>query len=308
MKKKIILSIVGVVYCLVAHAQQDAMFSQYMFNMLSVNPAYAGSRDVLSATGLYRRQWLGIKGAPSTMSATLDMPIKNEKMGIGMMVINDRIGVTNTTSISGAYAYRIRVSKSGMLAFGLNATAQNFKANFDEIDYDQSNGIDPVFTSAFSAWMPNFGAGSYYTTDRFYVGLSLPHLLNNDLNKSISGVSSNARQYRHVFFMTGYVFRIGPTTMLKPSTLVKYVNGSPIEFDLNANIWLRDRIAFGASYRSADGLVGMFEFQLNEQLRFGYAYDFPLTRLSKFTSGSHELMIRYELGFDKGKILSPRYF
>lgn len=308
MKMKIVISIFGILYCFGAFAQQDAMFSQYMFNMLSVNPAYAGSRDVLSATALYRRQWLGIKGSPSTATTTIDMPIRNEKMGVGIMFLNDRIGISNATSISGAYSYRVRVSKSGLLAFGLNATVQNFKANFDQVDYDQSNGADPAFTSAYSAWMPNFGAGTYYTTDRFYAGLALPHLVNNDLSKSLTGVSDNARQYRHLFFMTGYVFRIGPTTMLKPSTLVKYVHGSPLEFDINANVWLRDRIAFGASYRSADGLVGIFELQLNEQFRFGYAYDFPLTKLSKFTSGSHEIMIRYELGFDKGKILSPRYF
>lgn len=315
--KKSIIKIIALIFCTLVLtgntlAQQDAMYSQYMFNMLTVNPAYAGSRDVLSTTAMYRRQWLNIKGAPTTALISADMPLRKEKMGLGLMIVNDKIGITNTLGVYGSYAYRIKLRDRGVLALGLSAGASNYAANLSSVESNPDGISDPAFSQNLSKWMPNFGGGIYYSTDRFYAGASLPHLLNNSLNStnaiSLGTSSKNASQYRHLFVMAGYVFKISPTVVCKPSFLTKYVANSPIQIDINANFWFQDKIGIGASYRSADGMVAMFECQLNSQLRLGYAYEFPLTRLSKYTSGSHEILLRYEFGFDKGQILSPRYF
>jgi len=311
------VKIIGILVCFCTwfstQAQQDAMYSQYMFNMLTVNPAYAGSRDVLSTTAMYRRQWLNIDGAPTTALVSADMPIKGEKMGLGLMVVNDKIGITNTLGVYGSYAYRIRMRERGTLSLGLSGGASNYSANLSRVETSNDGVFDPAFSQNLSKWMPNFGAGIYYSTDRFYLGASLPHLMNNSLGSTtkislLKAEKTNASQYRHLFFMAGYVFKVSPTVACKPSILTKYVSNAPLEIDLNANFWFQDKIGIGASYRSADGMVAMVEFQLSKQLRFGYAYDFPLTRLSKYTTGSHEVLLRYEFGFDKGQILSPRYF
>lgn len=285
-----------------AFCQQDAMFSQYMFTMLNVNPAYAGSRDVLSATALRRWQWVNVDGAPRTTMFAADMPIMNEKIGVGLVVLSDRIGVTNTTGLYGSGAYRIRLRK-GTLAMGLSAGFAQYKADFVSLE-NVSSG-DPLFMQNVNKLMPNFGTGVYYNTDKYYVGLSAPHLMNNKLTKESV---SQSIQKRHMFLTGGVVLKATELIKLKPSTLIKYVPGAPLQFDANLNVWYDDRIGLGASYRTGDAVVAMLELQLNNQLRLGYAYDISLTGLSQYTSGSHELMLRYEFGFEKSKMITPRYF
>jgi type IX secretion system PorP/SprF family membrane protein len=291
-------------FCIIsfsAWAQQDAMYSQYMFNMMAVNPAYAGSRDVMNFTCMKRWQWVGIEGAPKTLTFTADMPVWRERVGLGISVVNDQIGITNNNSLYTSYSYRIHFGSGGTLALGLQAGFTHLRANY--LSLTTTTGNDKVFIDNVNSWMPNFGAGAYYSTDKFYAGVSAPHLINNHL---IGGTESFQKQ--HFFAMAGYVIPASQTVAVKPSLLMKYVQGAPLEADINVNTWFHDRVAVGVSYRTGDAIVGLLEMQINPQLRFGYAYDMTLTRIREYGRGSHELMLRYELGFAKKKILTPRYF
>lgn len=303
-------------------AQQDHMFSQYMFNMMAMNPAYAGSRDVLSMTALYRNQWGGIEGAPQTTTFTIDMPVNRERIGLGLQLFNDRIGEYNTTGAYASYAFRIKVGSRSTLGLGIQAGAGSFQADLAKVKTDQ--GGDPAFSENISKILPNFGSGLYLSNDRFYLGVSVPQLIKNKLTDYNSGVQ-RATQRRHVYAMTGFVIRLSPVLKLKPSTLVKYVEGASLGIDGNLNLWIADRIAVGGSYRRnqfnsyesalnegknyyQDAIVGIVEVQLSDQLRLGYAYDQMLNKMQTFRLPSHEIMLRYELGFGKNKILTPRYF
>ncbi len=284
-----------------SQAQQDALFSQYMFNMLPVNPAYAGSRDVTSLTVLRRWQWSGIEGAPRTTTFSGDMPIKNQRMGLGLIAQNDQIGVTKANSLYANYAYRIKVNRKGTLAFGLMGGFTNYQANLTAVYTTTSN--DPSMYGNINTWMPNIGAGIYYSTDRFYAGVSTPHMVNNSLVPGTAQIQS-----QHFFAMAGYVIHSSQAIDLKPSILLKYVNGAPVQLDVNLNVWFNARVALGASLRGGSAFVGMAEWQLSDQLRIGYAYDMTTSHLQTYTTGSHELLIRYELGFSPKKMVTPRYF
>lgn len=298
-----------------AQAQQESMYSQYMFNTLALNPAYAGSRDVLSMTALYRRQWIGIEGAPTTQTFTADMPLNKERIGLGMQLFNDQIGAQRSTGAYASYAFRVKVSRRTTLALGLQAGATNFRWDLASVN---AGAADPVFSQNVNKWLPNFGTGIYISNDKAYFGVSVPSLIRGKLNEYSR--SDSARQQRHYFLMAGFVMRLGNSLHLKPSVLFKGVQGAPVAFDANLNLWIKNRIAVGASYRTGnlkfnndkisggklgDAIVGLIEVQLNDQLRFGYAYDYMLNDLKK---ESHEIMLRYEFGFSKSKILTPRYF
>ncbi len=308
--KKIILSIITALSALtVVRAQQDALFSQYMFNTMLINPAYTGSRDVVSLNALYRKQWLNVKGAPETMTFSADTPLRNERMGAGLVVYNDRIGLVNNTGFYANYAYRARLNSNLLLSMGVSAGAMNYRANYSEAqlnEHGESN--DPAFAKNVNRILPNLGLGLYLNSDRFYIGLSIPHVLNNKLSSNFGGGMTIARQYRHLFLIAGYVFDLNHYMKLKPSTLIKQVYGAPIQMDLNANLWFYDRIALGLSYRSLDAPVFLLEVQIFDQLRFGYAFDYSHTRVRHYNVGTHEVMLRYEFGYDKGKMITPRYF
>ena len=309
MKKYIIVVLALIsVFANKVQAQQEAMYSQYMFNTLAINPAYAGSRNVTSATALYRNQWVGIVGAPKTITLSLDAPINSKKVGLGLQVFSDKIGVTSTTGAFGSYAYRIRLNK-GTLAFGLQAGASQYKADFQSVALNSFPSNDIAFNENINKVLVNFGAGIYYSTDRFYMGFSSPQILNNKLsNFTVQNSNVYTGQALHLFFATGYVFPLGDVLALKPSVLIKGVKGAPIEADLNATLWINDVIAFGLQYRTEADMAAMIELQASPQFRVGYSYDRSLTKLVQFNSGSHEIMLRYEFGSKKGKILSPRYF
>ena len=284
-------------------AQQDALYSQYMFNTLIINPAYAGSRDVLSATALHRRQWINVDGAPITTTFSVDAPFHNEKIGLGLTLINDKIGVSTNTGIFANYAYRIRLKEKGVLALGLSAGASQFRTNLADVQTSSNNRtFDPAFAENQTKLLPNFGVGIYYTTDKFYLGLSLPHLLNNKL------ANARAKQFRHLFFAMGTVVKLTNNLKVKPSLLYKYVNAAPMQLDLNCNFWFYDVLALGVSYRTDKTLIGMLEIQATPQFRVGYAYDMNFSKLSTLNTGSHEIMMRYEFAFNKKKVLTPRYF
>lgn len=289
-------------------AQQDAMYSQYMFNMMGVNPAYAGSRGVLSAAAMYRRQWVGIDGAPETYTFSFDMATRDNKVGLGLQAFNDKIGIMQTTGVYGTYAYRIRFENEGSLAIGLQGGISNFRADLTKVDLIDED--DQAFSQNINVILPCFGAGIYYNSDRFYAGFSVPNLVKSYLRKDAVYYRADvvAKKYMHFFFIAGYVFDLNEDLKLKPSTLVKAVRGAPVQWDINANLWIRDVISVGASYRTGDAICGLAEVQINDQLRLGYAYDHTISKLVKFNQGTHEIMLRYEFGWEKGRILSPRYF
>ena len=291
-------------------AQTEPMYSQYMYNMLGVNPAYAGNREALSLNFFQRNQWVGIKGAPKTTSISMDQSIKDGKLGWGIQVYDDRLGVEAASGLNGMLSTRIQVSEKGILSGGLSFGMMNYRINLNDVN-NRNNPNDPSFISIDnpSKWNPSLGMGIYYNTDRFYAGLATPSILKARLasyeNMITSIQTSNAF---HLFANAGYVFDINEDVKLKPSTMIKMVSGAPIETDINLNVWLKDLLGFGASYRTGDAFVGMVELQATSNLRFGYAYDMPFNPLKYFTKGSHELMLRYEIGNFKTKIKSIRYF
>lgn len=288
-----------------ALSQQEAMYTQYMFNTLAINPAYAGSRNVVSATALLRSQWAGIEGAPETQTFTIDAPINSKKIGLGFQLFNDKLGKSSNTGAVASYAYRIRMDKAS-LSFGLQGSISQFNSNYNTVELDPSGlSVDPAFTNNDRKTMYNFGTGVYYNSDRFYIGLSSPELINNILPGSATGQN---RETFHVFFMSGYVFTLNNTFKLKPSILLKGVSGAPLEADLNSSLWIKDVISVGAQYRTNADVSGLLEIQVTPQIRFGYAYDHSTTPLSSYNSGSHEVMLRYEFGFKRNKVITPRYF
>lgn len=305
------------------HAQQEVQYSQYMFNMLAVNPAYAGSRDVLSMTGLYRQQWAGI-GGPTTQSFTIDMPIKKEKVGIGFQAYNDQIGVFKNTGVSLSYAYRVKVSQKTTLSMGVQGGVVNLSGDLMGVQRTLTGtDIDPAFSGNISRWLPNVGVGLYVSNDRGYLGLSVPSIIQNPFKDGTGTADTGvavARQDRHYFLMGGFVIGLGRSLALKPSFLVKATRDAAA-LDLNLNLWIKDRIAIGGSWRTnntkfnspfsnqnGDAAVGMLEIQATDQFRLGYAYDFMLNGVSKVGGATHEVMLRYEFGYRKAKILTPRYF
>lgn len=290
-----------------AEAQQEPMYSQYMFNMLNINPAYAGSRGVGSATALYRNQWVGIQGAPQTSSLSYDMALKEKKIGLGFQLYDDRLGIERTTGLNVSYAFRIQLTESGTLSLGLQAGVLNYRANYAEVRTFQPN--DPSFNQNISGILPAAAAGVYYNSDKFYIGLSTPALLQTKLsNDNRADISSVTGRDLHLYLASGFVMNLNQDLALKPSVLVKAVSGAPVEFDFNANLWIQNILSIGASYRTGDAVVGMVELQLNNQLRMGYAYDKTFSDLGTLNSGSHELMLRFEFGSSRGKVASPRYF
>ncbi len=289
-----------------SYGQQEAMFTQYMFNGLALNPAYAGSHESLSATLLFRDQWTGLTGAPTTQTFSMHSPIRNAKIALGLQVIHDKITVFNQYGVNGSYAYRIFTNK-GTLSFGLQVGFTSYNADLTELQ--PQDPTDNVFSVDVNKFMPNFGAGVYYYTDKFYVGFSVPQLITNSLDEQIIEEDSDARQDRHYFLTSGYMFELSPSVKLKPNLLLKVVEGAPVELDLNANVLFSEVLWLGLSWRSMADFDAMMQIQLTDQLLLGYSYDFAnTTDLRRVNSGSHELMINYRFRYAKNKVVTPRYF
>ena len=304
-----VLSILVLSYS-TSNAQTEPMYSQYMYNMLGVNPAYAGNREATSLNFFQRNQWIGLKGAPKTTSVSIDQAVHESNMGWGVQAYDDRLGVEAATGVNAMLSTKIRVSENGVLSGGLSIGLMNYKVNLNDV-MNRYTPNDPSFvsTSKPSQWMPMVGAGLFYNTDKFYMGLSSPSLLQSrmaiyaNLNSGIQKMDAF-----HLFLNAGYVLTLNEDVKLKPSTMIKMVSGAPIEFDLNTNIWLRDVVSLGASYRTGDAVVGMVETQINENLKMGYAYDMTISPLKYYNNGSHEILLRYEFSNNKAKVKSTRYF
>jgi type IX secretion system PorP/SprF family membrane protein len=293
-----------------AFSQTEPMYSQYMYNMLGVNPAYAGNREATSFNFFQRNQWIGLKGAPKTTSLSIDKAAKDGKIGLGFQAYDDRLGVESATGFNAIISSRVKVSEIGVLSGGISFGLMNYRLNLNDV-MNRYTPTDPSFISSAkpSQWNPSVGMGVYYNTDKLYIGLSTPSILRSRLAKYENFVSGIQKMDDfHLFATAGYVFEVNDDVKLKPSTMIKMVSGAPIELDFNLNVWLKDLIGIGGSYRTGDAFIGMVEIQATDNLRFGYAYDMPFTPLKYFTRGSHELMLRYEFGSFKTKIKSTRYF
>ncbi len=308
--KKIFTIILIVIVGFSVSAQQDAMFTHYMFNTLEVNPAYAGSRDALTITGLHRSQWVSFPGAPKTQTLTLHTPILNQKAGIGFSIINDRIGPVNTTSFYADFAYRMKVSKKATLAFGLKGGMNLMTHNMTDLKTDEAS--DPAFMhNVQSKMLPNFGFGMYYYTDRFYAGVAIPKLLENDFAANTTEGSTNlASEQRHYFVILGTVFTLTDEIKLKPTGFLKVTNAAPIEGDITATFIFRERFWLGGMFRTGDAVGLLAGINITEQLALGYSFDWSyLNTTAKYNGGSHEIMLRYDFIYkNDGKIRSPRYF
>ena len=277
------------------YAQHDNLYSQYMFNGLLINPAYAGSTDVLNATFVNRNQWVGFDGAPRTSTFSLHTPFKNKKINIGLTFTNDQFGITTQNKIDVMGAYRLFFKKSS-LSFGLQVGMNFIKNNWNTLQTITPG--DQAFMGPYSSHnVPQTGFGLYYKAQKFYIGLSSPDMV---------AISTSKTTYKSMLFTAGYLFDMSDNIKIKPSFLIKYIRNSPLEIDINAIAYFK-MIGIGYSYRSNDAMVFLATVNVNKQLSFGYSYDLTTSKLSTYVRGSHEIMLKYEFSY-KVNPQSPRYF
>lgn len=293
------------------YSQQDSQFTQYMYNTVNINPAYAGSRGVMSIFGLYRNQWVGLDGAPVTSTASLNTPIGNSNIGLGLSFINDRIGPSDETSISADVSYSIPTSESWKLSFGLKATANLLNVDFTKLNI--YNPADPRFqNNVDNKFSPNIGAGIYFHSNKTYIGLSVPNFLETkhfDESASINNSASFvAKERMHYYAIAGHVFNLSPSIQFKPAALAKIVQGAPLQLDISGNFLFNEKFTVGAAYRWSAAMSAMVGFQASENWFIGYAYDMETTKLADYNSGSHEIFLRYELFNNYDRVVSPRFF
>jgi type IX secretion system PorP/SprF family membrane protein len=293
----------------VSNAQQDAQYTQYMYNTINVNPGYAGSRGVMSVFGLYRTQWVGLDGAPDTGAFSINTPIANSNLGFGLSVVDDRIGPITEDAISADVSYTVPMSDTYKLSFGVKGTANLFNLNRDKLhpESDQTGQTDNLL-NGYNSFSPNVGAGVYLHSNKFYLGLSVPNMLQTKRfskdNKDISIFVERMNGY----LIGGYVFDIGSNLKFKPAFLAKAVQGAPLQLDLTGNFLINEKFILGAAWRWDAAVSLLAGFQINKSLLIGYGYDRETTKLSSFNKGSHEIFLRYELFKKPERIVSPRFF
>ncbi|OFY19955.1 MAG: hypothetical protein A2W98_13295 [Bacteroidetes bacterium GWF2_33_38] len=304
---KIILVTTLSIWSLTNYAQQNPMYTHYMYNTLSINPAYAGSRDALTVTALHRSQWVGYNDAPLTQTLTLHTPINNKHIGLGLSVTNDKIGPTNNTTLVADFAYRMQISEKSKLAFGLSAGANIFQADLNSVGLDVD--VDPSFQNNIDNRItPNFGFGAYYSRERMYVGISTPNLVQSTYTET--GSDLLGKEQRHYFLIAGTMLKLSENVSFKPTTLVKVTYAAPIEADFTASFIIMQRLLLGAMVRTGDAVGVLVGFDITNQLHLGYSYDWSYgLKTSTYNQGSHELVLRYDFIFSsKKQIHSPRYF
>ncbi len=287
-------------------AQHTPLTSQYLFNGLLINPAYAGSRDALAANLTYRQQWVGIDGAPSTQVLSVHSPLKGRKLALGAMLYTDHIGVSRETGLTTNFAYRIKFRR-GRLSFGLGAGAIFAQARWTDVALqDQQDAVYAMDTRG--SFRPTFSGGVYYYKKAYFLGASIPFLMGRrfDTEHGRWVASADLRQLQPML-IGGYLWTLSRDLKLKPSALIRYRTGANVQADLNMNVFFKDHFTAGLSYRTGDALVGMFEVMPTQQWRIGYSYDLGLSAITPYHGGTHELMLQYELGY-RIRVKDPRYF
>ena len=290
--------------CYSGFAQQDAQYTQYMYNTININPAYAGSRGVMSVFGLHRTQWVGLDGAPTTNTFSLNTPISNSNLGVGFSLVNDRIGPTSDNTISADISYTIPMNEVYKLSFGVKASGNIFNLDTDKLD--PSNPIDPNLQNFNNEFSPNFGAGVYLHSDKLYLGLSVPNFLQD--SKYNDNEVAVFQERMNFYFIGGYVFDVSQSIKFKPAFLTKMVTGSPLQVDASANFLFFDKFMLGGAYRWDAAVSALAGFQVTDGLFIGYSYDMETTNLRRYNSGSHEVFLRFELFNKVSKMVSPRFF
>jgi len=285
-------------------AQQLPQFTQYMYNTISINPAYAGSRETLSIVGLHRNQWAGFPGAPTTQTLSIHSPLRNEKIGLGFSLINDELGFENHFYMYGDFSYTIKLNEISKLAFGVKAGFTSF--NLDNRLFEL-NPDDQLIGKIEERWRPNVGAGAMWLWERGYLGLSAPRLINHNYTNSPYKVMERISYY----FTGGYVFNIGYTTKFKPAFMVKATNGAPLSIDASANFLFYEKLWLGTAYRFNDtaGALGfMADFQIFRDWRIGYTFELPTSEIRPYTNNTHEFIIMFEVFNPRRRVTSPRYY
>ena len=303
MRTKIIHFVLMLV-CYTGFAQQDAQYTQYMYNTININPAYAGSRGVMSIFGLHRTQWVGLDGAPTTNAFSINTPINNSNLGVGVSFVNDKIGPTSDNTISADLSYTIQTSEEFKLSFGIKASGNLFNLDVNRLNPADAN--DPNLQNFNNEFSPNFGAGIYLHSDKMYFGLSVPNFLQD--SKYNDNEVAVFQERMNFYAIGGYVFDISPSVKFKPAFLTKLVTGSPLQVDASANFLFFDKLMLGAAYRWDAAMSALAGFQVTDGLFIGYSYDRETTQLRNYNSGSHEVFLRFELFNKVSKLVSPRFF
>jgi len=308
MKNKNLILVFGFILTMNSlFGQQDPQYTQYMYNMNVLNPAYAGSTGTLNLGMLARKQWTDIDGAPKTATFSAHAPVARN-VGGGFSVIADEIGPVKEQNIYADLSYTIKTSEEGRLAFGLKGGVTLQRIDLLSIILPQDPN-DPLFQDNVNNTYPNFGAGIFYYTDKFYVSFSVPNILKSTHFEKSNGIISEASEEMHYFLTSGYVFNLSENTKFKPSFMAKGVTGAPVSIDMNANFLFYERLELGASYRYDDSVSALINFGVTRSFRIGYAYDYNVSDFSySNTGGSHEIILLYDIDFNKKNIKSPRFF
>ena len=310
MKKTIFLFVLTLMLTITSsYGQQDPQYTHYMYNMNVVNPAYAGSRGTLSIGILGRTQWVGIDGAPQTLTADIHAPV-GKNLGLGLSIIADEIGPIKEQNAYADISYTVHTSEEGRLAFGLKGGVTFFNASLTDLLLPDGStgatGTDTFFAEDGKGTYPNIGAGVYYYTDKFFIGASVPNILKTPHFDNLD--TALAKEDMHGFLSLGYVFGLTENVDFKPSAMLKAAPGSPLSVDLTGNFMFNDRFELGLAYRIDDSIDGLVSFLVTDDFRIGYSYDYTLTKLQNFNSGSHELFLQYDVNMSRKNLKSPRFF
>lgn len=304
MKKVIIVAILLVSF-IQCFGQQESQYTQYMYNTMTINPGYTGTRGVPSVLGLYRTQWVGLEGAPQTGSFSIESPITYDGQALGLSIVNDKIGPSTETNLTANYSYPIQLSAELKMSLGISGSLNFMNVDYSKLDvYDPD---DPYLSGTLSRTSPNVGAGVYFHTQKWYFGFSVPQFLETKFYDDVK--TSVASQKMHFYTMGGYVFDLNENLKFKPAAMVKAVSGAPLAVDLSANFLFNDKLTLGAAYRWDAAMSAMAGFKISEGINIGYAYDYDTQKIGNYNSGSHEVFLRFDLlSNSKYRLVTPRFF
>lgn len=288
-----------------ASAQQESQYTQYMYNTMTINPGYTGTRSIPSFFGLYRTQWVGLDGAPKTANFSIESPISANGQGVGLSVTNDKIGPSQETNLMLSYSYPIQLSATTKLSLGISGGL-----NFIDVDFNKLNIEDQTdfyLSGTLSKISPNIGAGAYFHSEKWYAGISVPMILETKFYDDVK--ESIASKQMHFYAMGGYVFDLSDNLKFKPAAMIKLTNGAPLAVDLSANFLFNDKFTLGAAYRWDASVSALAGFQVTPGLNIGYAYDYDTQKIGNYNSGSHEVFLRFDLfSTTKYRLVTPRFF
>lgn len=305
-KVLIVFALCGMSFSLTA--QQDAQFTNYLFNKMALNPAFAGMRGVGTLTGLYRQQWMGFEGAPNTQTVSFDSPLAEDRMGIGAVISRDQIGFTQTLDISGNYAYRIPIGDEGVLGLGLSASLRHIRADWSKADPAEL-GDNDLPMGVQQKVLPNFGAGAFIQMPMWWAGVSVPELMRSNLDwtsNSSSGVYALRR--RHIFAMGGLSIPLNDNVELQPSVGLKFVSNAPASADVTLAFLFLQKLTLGANWRVGDSVDGFMHWRVAPAVRLGMGYDYTINKLQQYQSGSFEVLVGYDFVSEGSRIYNPRFF